>query len=222
LQGVLFDWRGTLFTDESNVDWVRNAATSIGRVLDDAEVSRIVASIDRAEHDPVIAPALQRCDTSLEVNRDAMLAWFRAAGLDDELARAVWLRDGDPAATFPYDDTHDVLERLHHHGVGIAVVSDIHYDIRVHFQRRDLDDFVDAYVLSYEHGCQKPDAEMFQLGLDALHIPAHRALMVGDRPSYDGGAVQLGIATYILPGACSSGDRSARGLDAVLALAGLQ
>jgi FMN phosphatase YigB (HAD superfamily) len=221
LQGVLFDWRGTLFTDEGDVDWVRNAALSIGRVLDDADVAGVVASIDGAEHDPAINSALQRCDTSLDVNRDAMLAWFRRAGLDDELARAVWLRDGDPEATFPFDDTHDVLERLHRHGVGIAVVSDIHYDIRPHFQRHELDDFVDAYVLSFEHGCQKPDAEMFQRGLDALEVPAHRALMVGDRPSHDGGAVELGIATYILPGPYPAGDRSARGLDATLALVGI-
>ena len=65
-------------------------------------------------------------------------------------------------------------------------MSDIHYDIRDHFRRHDLDQFVDAYVLSFEHGIQKPDAEMFTLALDALGVSADRALMVGDTPANDG------------------------------------
>jgi HAD superfamily hydrolase (TIGR01549 family) len=149
------------------------------------------------------------------------LAWFRAAGLDDELALAVWRRDGEADASSPFADARDVLRVLHQHGLVTAVVSDIHYDIRDHFRRHDLDPLVSAYVLSYEHGCQKPDAEIFRLALDALALAPREVLMVGDRASHDGGAVDLGIATYILPGPFPAGDASARGLDAVLRLVGI-
>ena len=48
---------------------------------------------------------------------------------------AVWRRDGEPDATFPFADARGALERLQQHGGAIAVVSDIHYDIRDHSHR---------------------------------------------------------------------------------------
>ena len=112
---------------------------------------------------------------------------------------AVWSRDGHPDATFAFPDAAPVMSALRAAGKAIAVVSDIHYDIRDHFVRHRLDPFVDTYVLSYEHGIQKPDAAMFTLALDELAIAPERALMVGDTPSRDGAAVQVGIPTYLLP-----------------------
>ena len=151
----------------------------------------------------------------------ANLQWFAAAGLDDDLAIAIWARDGHPDATFAFPDAAPVMAALQEHGIRMAVVSDIHYDIREHFRRHDLDQYVDAYVLSFEHGCQKPDAEMFSRALDALAVSADRALMVGDTPGHDGGAADVGIQTYILPGPFRSGRRESRGLDAVLRLVGI-
>jgi putative hydrolase of the HAD superfamily len=103
----------------------------------------------------------------------------------------------------------------------MVVVSNIHYDIREHFRRHGLDRYVESYVLSFEHGCQKPDAEMYTRALDALEVDADRALMVGDTPLLDGGAADVGIPTYILPGPFRAGRRGARGLDAVLRLVGI-
>ena len=104
----------------------------------------------------------------------------------------------------------------------IAVVSDIHYDIRDHFRRHDLDRYVDAYVLSFEHGCQKPDAEMFTLALDALGVTADRALMVGDTPvaRRRRGAGRHRRPTSS-PGPFQPGRTGPRGLDAVLRLVGI-
>ena len=76
-------------------------------------------------------------------------------------------------------------------------------------------------MLSFEHGVQKPDAAMFTLALDALGVAADRALMVGDTPSHDGGAAQVGIQTYLLPGPFRPGRAGPRGLDAVLRLVGI-
>jgi hypothetical protein len=44
-------------------------------------------------------------------------------------------------------------------------------------------DRFDAWVLSFEHGIQKPDARMFTLALAALEVRSQVALMLGDRAS---------------------------------------
>ena len=61
-----------------------------------------------------------------------------------------------------------------------------------------------AWILSFEHGIQKPDPAIFQVALDELGVSAAQALMAGDRASHDGGAAQLGIDTMILPNRSSS------------------
>jgi HAD superfamily hydrolase (TIGR01549 family) len=221
IDAVLFDFRGTLFGDEEDMAWIRSAAAGIGRALTDAEIEAFLAQGAVVSEYPEIKALLDRCDTSLDVHRDANLRWLRAVGVDDELAIAIWARDGHPDATFAFPDAAPVMAALREHGIRIAVVSDIHYDIRDHFRRHDLDRYVDAYVLSFEHGCQKPDAEMFTRALDALEVTADRVLMVGDTPGHDGGAASVGIATYILPGPFRSGRRGVRGLDAVLRLVGI-
>jgi putative hydrolase of the HAD superfamily len=221
IDAVLFDFRGTLFNDEDDKAWVRNSGASIGRDLSGDEVAAIVDRLEVTEKDPEIAAALSRCDTSLEVHRDTNLGWLRSAGIDDELAVAIWSRDGHPDATYPFEDSAPVMRAVQRGGRGIAVVSDIHFDIRDHFRRHDLDQFVDSYVLSYEHGIQKPDAEMFTLALDALAVTADCALMVGDTPANDGAATKVGIPTFLLPGPFRAGRPGPRGLDAVLRLAGI-
>jgi FMN phosphatase YigB (HAD superfamily) len=218
---ILFDFRGTLFNDESDTDWIRNSAASIGRAVGEDEIRRILDQLAASEEDPQIASALARCDTSLDVHREANLDWFRAAGIDDELSVAIWARDGHPDATYAFEDAAPVLQRVRAAGLRIAVISDIHYDIRDHFRRHHLDQYVDHYVLSFEHGIQKPDAEMFTRGLEALGVSPDRALMVGDTPANDGAATKVGIPAYLLPGPFRAGRAGPRGLDAVSRLAGL-
>lgn len=219
---VLFDFRGTVFNDETDVAWIRAAGASIGRSLSDDEIAAI---IERTEEvlatRPEIKDAIDRCDTSFEVHREANLTWLRAAGVDDELAVAIWARDGHPDASFPYPDAATVLAALQRAAIKIAVVSDIHYDIRDHFVRHDLDQYVDAYVLSFRYGFQKPDEEMYAAALDEIGVPADRALMVGDRASHDGIAAHYGIASYVLAGPMRAGETGPRGLDAVLRLVGV-
>jgi HAD superfamily hydrolase (TIGR01549 family) len=202
---------------------VKGAAARIGRDLADDEAAELCRHLDDTiAGRPDLRAALEQCDTSLEVHRDALLAWFAAAELDDELAHAIWSHDHeDPSANYPFPDTEPVMRALHEHGLLQAVVSDIHYDIRAHFVRHGLDDYVDAYVLSFEHGIQKPDLAVYTLALDALGVSADRALMVGDRASHDGVAAEAGIASYIFAGPFPAGSTDPRGLDAVLRLVGI-
>lgn len=110
------------------------------------------------------------------------------------------------------------LLALHSAGIGVAVVSDIPFDLRPEFSAAELDQYVDAFVLSFEQGFQKPDARMFQLALNHLDVTPSEALMVGDRASRDGGAASVGITTVIFPPLRGLLDR---GLRSVLDLCGL-
>ena len=95
----------------------------------------------------------------------------------------------------------------------VALVSDIHFDLRADLAQQGIADLIDAYVLSYEHGFQKPDPRIFELALDAVGAQPKEALMIGDRASHDGGAVTAGIPTLLLP---APRDLVQRGLDIVL------
>jgi len=215
LRAVLFDWRGTLFHDLSDADWVRVSAASIGRQLEPAEICRINAAVVHAATDPAVKTANARADASADVHGAASLLQFRVAGLDKELALAIYERDGMLDASFPYTDVPHVLRELKARGARIAVVSDIHYDLRPHFRNHGLDGFVDAWALSYEHGWVKPEPEAFLTALRLLDVRPEEAFMAGDRASRDGGAAAVGIPTLILPPVPEFGPR---GLDLVLRL----
>jgi putative hydrolase of the HAD superfamily len=191
------------------------AAASIGRRMSEAEAQACLDAFDTvAEHPDVVASKLKQ-DVSAELNREALLIWGRLAGLDEALLEAIWQRDGCLEASFPYPDTADVLHELRRRALKIAIVSDIHFELQPHFAAHGLDGCVDAYVLSYKLGYQKPDPRMFQTALDALGLKPEEALMVGDNPRRDTGAEALGITTLIL---APVPDFQPRGLDDVLRL----
>jgi HAD superfamily hydrolase (TIGR01509 family) len=196
---VLFDWRGTLVHDPGHPWWITQALRSLRRPVHDEEVTALVESLRTAERLPQHEEAERRIDTSAVYHREATLRLFADAGMDGDLAEALYLLDFDPLSHPLYPDTIDVLSTLRSRGVKMAVVSDIHFDLRPEFAIQGTARFIDAYVLSFEHGVQKPDPTMFALALEALGVEAGDALMVGDRISHDGGAATVGIATLILP-----------------------
>ncbi len=57
---------------------------------------------------------------------------------------------------------------------------------------------MDAYVLSYEHGVQKPDPRLFETACEALGHAPRDVLMVGDDRRADGGAAALGCAVHFV------------------------
>jgi HAD superfamily hydrolase (TIGR01509 family) len=215
LSGVLFDWRGTLVCDPEEDLWLQASAARLGRQLDSSEIETLLSELEIATRRPDLARRLAIADCSAADHRAANLDLFRTAGMDEELALQLYELDFDPDFHPFYPDVADVFAALNERGVAIAIVSNIHFDLRPEFRAADLDRFVDAYVLSFEHQMQKPDAAMFDLALDALGLQAHEVLMVGDDPRRDGGAVLVGIRTLLVPPLrhCAP-----RGLDAVLAL----
>lgn len=142
---------------------------------------------------------------------------YEQAGVDPELAEALYRVEWDLESRPLYPDVLETLAAIRDRGMRIALVSDIHFDIRPDCAAQGIDGFIDAYVLSCEVGVQKPDPRMFITGTSAVGVEADEALMVGDSPYTDGGAAAVGIATLILP---RQEELAPRGLDVVLRLLG--
>lgn len=98
-----------------------------------------------------------------------------------------------------YPDALGTLRNLKEQGCRVQVLSDIHFDIRPLLLDQGAGGFIDDYVLSFEHGVQKPEAAIFELALDRLDVAPSRALMVGDRSTHDGAAAESGITSLLLP-----------------------
>jgi FMN phosphatase YigB (HAD superfamily) len=219
MKAALFDWRGTLVLDPPTGWWVERALSRLGRDTSTFEIEHLVFKLDEAYLCPEVQAGLLTEDCDVQFHRHVNLRWFEIAGLDEELSVVLYELDFEPECHPFFPDVPDVLEALHSAGIGVAVVSDIHFDLRPEFAAADLDQYVDAYVLSFEQGYQKPDARIFQLALNRLEATSSEALMVGDRSSRDGGAASVGITTMILPPLQTLLDR---GLRTVLDLCGLE
>jgi FMN phosphatase YigB (HAD superfamily) len=217
IDGVLFDWRGTLVRDPELDWWVRTALRRLGEEPSEHRVFDVVSRLTDTEHLPELEEARTTADCSAEQHRGATMAWFAAAGLEPRLAECLYGLDFDPELHMYYEDAAVALSRLKAHGTSVAIVSDIHFDLRPEFRLKGLLDYVDHFVLSFEHGIQKPNPAMFELALELLALEPQDALMVGDRPR-DAGAALVGIPALVLPN--ELGPR--RGLDRVLRLVNAQ
>ena len=198
-RAVLFDWRGTLVHDPPDEWWVRNALLRAGRAADNARVIELCDALAEAADLPEVVAGQVDCDCSAALHREWSLMFYKRAGLDAELALALYDLDLDPRSHPFYPDAGPALEALHSRGCRVAIVSDVHFDLRPEFAAKGFDRFVDAFVLSFEHGFQKPNRHIFEIALVTLGVAASDTLMVGDRPSRDGGATAAGIATWLLP-----------------------
>lgn len=199
VRAVLFDWRGTLVVTAPLSAWVEQALQRVGRDSSADEVDGIEAALVAAMEHPDLQQAWDRADESAWVHRETYARLFRVAGLDDDLAEALYAVESNPAYNPFADDVADTLKSLQVAGVRVGIVSDIHFDLRPVFAEAGLADLVDCFVLSFEQGVQKPNPQIFRVALDRLNVEPPDALMVGDRASHDGAAVNLGIPTVLVP-----------------------
>ncbi|MGW3355303.1 HAD family hydrolase [Streptomyces bungoensis] len=209
MTAVLFDFSGTLFRVESTESWLRAVLRERGLALPEPELAQAARALEEAGAlpggaEPVALP--EECAAAWAV-RDASAALHRAAytGLsrrvplpDPALHDALYDRHMTPAAWSPYPDAAEVLRTLRERGIGVGVVSNIGWDLRPVFREHGLDEFVDAYVLSYEHGVQKPDPRLFSVACAELGVEPRRVLMVGDSRPADGGAAALGCRVHFV------------------------
>lgn len=148
MRAVLFDWRGILVHDPPHEWWVTTALERAGRTAGEDRVAALSDALRRAAQLPEVVAAEVGCDCSTVAHREWSLMYFEVAGLDEELAESLYALDFDPVAHPFYPDVAPVLRALHERGCRVAVVSDIHVDLRPEFAAADVERYVDAFVLS--------------------------------------------------------------------------
>lgn len=210
MNAVLFDFSGTLFRIESTESWLRAVLAEAGVLLAEPEVLRAAKALEQSGALPGGAPAVRRIpdelaavweirDKSAELHRAAYTGLARQVPLPDPaLHDALYERHMKPAAWAPYPDAVEVLGALRERGIAVGVVSNIGWDPRPVFREHGLDAYVDTYVLSYEHGIQKPDPRLFATACAALGVAPDGTLMVGDDRRADGGAAALGCGVHFV------------------------
>ncbi|GHI09613.1 hydrolase [Streptomyces cellostaticus] len=209
MTAVLFDFSGTLFRIQSTESWLRAALKETGLALAEPELADTAKALEAAGAlpggaDPVDLPedlaglwAVR--DESAELHRAAYTGLSRRVPLPDPaLHDVLYDRHKSPDAWSPYPDAAEVLRTLRERGIGVAVVSNIGWDLRPVFREHGLDAYVDAYVLSYEHGVQKPDPRLFSAACAELGADPRQVLMVGDSRAADGGAAALGCRVHFV------------------------
>jgi len=210
MAAVLFDFSGTLFRIESGEAWLRAVLTQSELDLPEPELLRAAQDLESvgalpggaSQTRPVpdeLAPLWEIRDRSAELHRASYTGLSRQVPLPDPaLHDALYDRHMTPAAWDPYPDAAEVLRTLRERWIGVGVVSNIGWDLRPVFREHGLDPYIDTYVLSYEHGIQKPDPQLFATACTALDAEPRDVLMVGDDRRADGGAAALGCAVHFV------------------------
>ena len=224
ITAVLFDFHGTLAQVEEPAEWVAKAAAACGVDLASADARGLAKALVAAGRaggpfpdavPPHLADLWERRDLSTQAHRSAYTGLAATVPCDiDGLPAALYERLLRPDGWRLYADTLPVLRALRAAGVGVAMVSNIGFDLRPMAAALGLADLVDAYALSYEVGACKPAPDIFRAALDDLGVAPRDALMVGDTPA-DAGAAALGCRCLILP---ASPPDAVHGLPAVLDL----
>lgn len=212
-RAVLLDFRGILVHSPPADWWISEAYRRTGRTETGDGYTRASEALGRITELPGYEEDERRVDTSVEANRGIMMKRFLGVGIEPDLAEVLYQLDYEPGSWPVFPDVAAVVSQIRARGCKTALVSDFHVDVRPHLAGNGIE--LDAYVISFEHGFQKPDPRMFTTALDDLGVSAEQALMVGDRASHDGGAADVGIDTLILPAPREFGPR---GLDVILNL----
>lgn len=221
IEAVLFDFHSTLVDQGDPHAWLELAWRHAGRAgsvregLGAAGADELAAWVNRIwEHVLEVDPDNER-DLSPERHRQVYDALMdRVRGVDTALSAALY--EVMLETWVPYDDAVPVLRALKARGLKLALISNIGVDVRGLLARGGMGDLFDAVILSFEVGAVKPHRPIFERALEALGVPAARALMVGDNANDDAGAARLGIRTLLLPRTHGV----EHGLDLVLRLVG--
>ncbi|MCA1677722.1 MAG: HAD-IA family hydrolase, partial [Actinobacteria bacterium] len=95
----------------------------------------------------------------------------------------------------PFPDVRGVLEELRARAIRMAIVTDSWGDADTVKRKHDqigLDGFFEAFAVSSELGCNKPDARMYRTASDALGLEPSECFYVDDDPALVEAALALG------------------------------
>lgn len=204
IEAVLFDFHSTLVDQGDPRAWLELAWRHAGRAgnvrdaLGAQGADELAAWVNRIwEHVLEVDPANER-DLSSARHREVYDALMdRVPAVDAPLAAALY--EVMLETWVPYDDAVPVLRALKARGLKLALISNVGVDVRGVLARGGMAGLFDAVILSFEVGAVKPHRPIFERALEALGVPASRALMVGDNAHDDAGAARMGIRTLLLP-----------------------
>jgi putative hydrolase of the HAD superfamily len=214
---VLFDAGDTLIRlSGSGETLLHEAAAGLGASLDPAAAARAWQRVlDRSSTAEELAKGR---DLSTTRHREVWTELYAAAGCDrlaPGLSDAMYARTVSADSWEAFSDTVPTLRAVRERGLRIGVVSDTGFDLRPAMDQLGISPYLDAVVMSFEHGVCKPDPAVFRTACDQLGVDPGRTLMVGDNPLTDSGAVTAGLYAFLLPPPAKAGPR---GLDHVLSL----
>jgi putative hydrolase of the HAD superfamily len=195
ISAILFDFGGTLDADGQH--WLDR----FYRIYDQIGLSAIPKER--------IKEAFYWADGRLEEDQNMRTAGFRRMmerhvhyqfkklGLDDPQ------REAEAAAAFyrPSEKVlhrnRRILERLHHEGLRLGVVSNFYGNVETLCEEAGLKPVLSVILDSLIVGFKKPGPKLFQLALDQLQLPADRVAFVGDSFERDiVPAKALGMTTF--------------------------
>lgn len=198
VRGVLFDLHSTLIDQGEPGAWLDLALARLPRESRDVDREPLLGWLDRIWEDARLTdPDSLRDLSPVDHYRVFHELLAHGPGVDRALGDALHTTMLD--TWHAYADTVPTLAALQEAGVRIAVISNVGLDVVHVLEREGIAPFADAVVLSKDVGSVKPDVEIFAAALNALDVPAHEALMVGDSGKDDIGGAVLGMRTLILP-----------------------
>jgi HAD superfamily hydrolase (TIGR01509 family) len=209
-RAVLFDAGDTLIRlAGSGETLLRRAAASLGHDRPDpAHVAQVWRRVlDRSSSAAELAKGR---DLSLARHREVWTALYTAAGSEElvpGLAAALYELTVRADSWEAFPDTLPTLRAVRERGLQTAVISDTGFDLRPALDRLGITPYLDTVVMSYEQGICKPDAKAFLVACDRLRVEPAHAVMVGDNPLTDSGAVTAGICVLLLPPPPRTGPR---------------
>lgn len=194
-RGVVFDFSGTLFWIEDAVSAVRQALGPVFEPLapELARLGAINGSPESADLPDHLADAWRDRDLSADLHRTAYSGLAVHAGLSPQQAHRLYERGVQVGAWNPFDDTLEVLQRLHEAAVPVALLSNIGWDPRPVLAGHGVDGLFASLVLSDERGVMKPDPRIFAMACADLGLAPEDVVMVGDSAANDGAATALGM-----------------------------
>lgn len=198
VRGVLFDFSGTLFRFEPELDGLNGHN---GEALDGEAQAEVVRRMTAPAGRPSSLPQRLydewgRRDLDPPLHRELYLAVLRGSGV----ANPEYLYEQlvSAGAWQPFPDTVAALTAVAAAGIPLAVVSNIAWDIRPVFERAGVAEQVNEFVLSYAEGVVKPDLRLFEIACGRIGIAPAEVLMIGDSYEADGAAAELGCAVTLV------------------------
>jgi putative hydrolase of the HAD superfamily len=186
LRGVLFDLDDTL-TDRARS--IERLAPEFGRKF----------GLDRlgvADADTVAC--IRAGDGNGYATRQALCEHLRTNLLGAEAPSveelvAFW-KERFPACNVEREGATPMLRELRGRGLKLGIISNGAPTQQVKIDAMRIRDFFSVVLISDEVGVKKPDAQIFEMGLEGLGLSASDVVFVGDNPELDvAGAIGVGI-----------------------------